>query len=321
MARTDLQFQLEGQQARTSNMSEAADVAFDRVRQPANAECVPSAQATEPVERPLAGAPPVLFLLPGSLGYSPSMASFAMAMGKVARVIPIKYPDLRSILDGDDTVAAMAAVAVEQINRVQPIGHVRLLGHSLGGVVGFEVAARLLEGGRSVKFLGILDTSIVEEPSHRRETIMRALRVARTSRVNAYRTACRALAKVTVAIGCEARLAQFIERYRKRKFGATYLRIKLELQEVLRSRAFFAWLAAPKVALPIAATVFCCDRDGGPQSLGWDRAFASVDVIRIAGGHVDLVVEPHLRTNSVLIQKALVQTYTPSESCRREVRP
>jgi thioesterase domain-containing protein len=321
MARMYLQSGLVGWQAHTSKWSEATDVAYDRVRQPANAERGPSGQATEQVEPPPADAPPVVFLLPGSLGYGPSMAAFAAAMGKVARVAPVKYPDLRSILDGNNTVAAMAVVAVEQINRVQPVGHVRLLGHSLGGAVGFEVAARLLEAGRTVKFLGILDTSIVKEPRNFRETLTRTWRITRTSRVNAYRMACRALAKFAVAIGCEARLAGFLESHSRRKFDATRLRIKLELQEVLRSRAFFAWLAGPKPALPIAGTVFCCARDGGPQSLGWDSTLASLDVIRIAGGHVDLVAEPHLRTNRILIEKALVQTYTPSEYCRREARP
>jgi thioesterase domain-containing protein/acyl-coenzyme A synthetase/AMP-(fatty) acid ligase/acyl carrier protein len=262
-----------------------------------------SNQATGKVLHPKADAPPMLFLFPGSVGYGPSMAAFSAAIGKVARVSPIRYPDLRDILNGKDTVAAMAAAAVEQILRLQPVGHVRLLGHSLGGAVAFEVAARLLEAGRSVKFLGILDTSI------------RTLRRIRTNRVNISRMACRALAKVTVATGREARLARLIDRYSRRKFNATCFRIKLELQEVLRSRAFFQWLAGPKPALPIVGTVFRCDREGVPQSLGWDRTLASLDVIRIAGGHLDLVIEPHLTTNRPLIEKAVAQSYVPAESC------
>jgi thioesterase domain-containing protein len=241
-------------------------------------------------------------------------------MGKIARVVPIKYPDLRSILDGKNTVGAMAEFAVEQIRRCQPVGHVRLLGHSLGGVVAFEVAARLLEAGRSVKFLGILDTSILDEGRDYRETLTRTWRRLRANRVNVPRIACRVLAKVTVAIGGEAPLAWMLDRYTRGKFNATCFRIRLELQEVLRSRAFFQWLAWPKPSLPIGATLFRCNRQGVPQLLGWDCIFAILNVVPIAGNHIELVVEPYLATNLPLIESAVAQTYTPAELCKREAR-
>jgi non-ribosomal peptide synthetase component F/thioesterase domain-containing protein len=279
-------------------------------------EAVASAQAGE--RRAKKHHPPVLFLFPGSVGYGPSLAAFAAAMGKVARVNPIRYPGLAAILDGHNSLAAMADAALEQISRAQPAGPVRLLGHSLGGAVAFEVAARLLAAGRPVRFLGILDTSLLDEPSNHWETLTRTFHRIRTNRISARRMACRAIAKITVAIGREAYLTKLLDRFAKGEFNPTSFRTKLELQEVLRAQSFFRWLDAPKPALPIAGTLFRCRREGMPRTLGWDSVLAHLDVVPIMGNHIDLVIEPNLATNRPLIETAVVQTYSPAESRKRE---
>jgi thioesterase domain-containing protein len=43
-----------------------------------------------------------------------------------------------------------------------------------------------------------------------------------------------------------------------------------------------------------------------------------LDVVPIIGNHIDLVVEPNLATNRPLIETAVVQTYSPAESRKRE---
>lgn len=263
---------------------------------------------------------PILFLLPGSVGYGPSLAAFASSMGKTARVVPVRYPALAMILQGEDTVGAMADAALAQINRAQPAGNVRLLGHSLGGVVAFEVASRLLAVGRTVKFLGILDTSLLGERSTYRETITRTYHRIRTNRITAYRMACRALAKVTVRMGYEAQVARMLDRYAQDKFNATSFRAKLELQEVLRARAFWQWLQMPKPTLPITGTLFRCARPGMPRAIGWDSAFADLDVIPIVGSHIDMVSEPHVASNRPLIEAAVARTYLPEEFRQEEDR-
>ncbi|WP_319023049.1 AMP-binding protein [Mesorhizobium sp. B1-1-8] len=284
------------------------------------AKAIVSAQAATHRKGAQEHEPPILFLFPGSVGYGPSLAAFASAMGKVARVVPIRYPGLTMILKGQKDLANMAEAAVDQVSRAQPSGHIRLLGHSLGGAVALEVAVRLLEAGRSVKFVGILDTSLEGERSRRRDTIIRTWRRIRSNRISFYRVACRALAKIAVKMGYETRLAKAIDRYTEGQFNAACFRIKLELQEVLRAQAFFRWLAEPKAALPITGTLFRCARPGMSLAIGWDRVFADLQVIPIVGTHIDLVVEPHIATNRPLIEKAVMQTYTPAESLRLEDR-
>lgn len=255
----------------------------------------------------------MLFLLPGSLGYGASLAALAASIREMAHVVPIRYPELAKILQGQDSVCDMAAAALEQINRVQPRGPVRLLGHSLGGAVAFEVATRLVASGRSVTFFGILDTSLMGERSSAWETLSRTVHRVRSNRVTASRMVCRAVAKAAVAIGREADLARMIDRRAKGQFSLTYFRLKQELQEVLRAKAYFRWLAEPKSTLPISAVLFRCERKKMPQALGWDRAFTHVDVVPTAGTHTDLVMPPYLTMNLHLIQKALSQAYSLTE--------
>lgn len=256
---------------------------------------------------------PTLFLLPGSLGYGPSLTELAAFIGKVARVFPIRYPHLNLILSGRDKLSDMAAAAVAQITRVQPSGPIRILGHSLGGAVAFEVAAQLLAAGRSISFIGLLDTSLMGERSTYWKMLTRTIHRIRANRVTTSRMACRALAKVAVAAGYERALAALTDRITKRRFSLTAFRIRLELEEVLRERAYFGWSAEPKSVLPLNVTLFRCKREGMSRTLGWECAFERVNVIPIVGGHVDLAMHPHVISNAPLIGRALIDTYSQAE--------
>ncbi|WP_198019296.1 hypothetical protein, partial [Mesorhizobium sp. LNHC229A00] len=86
------------------------------------------------------------------------------------------------------------------------------------------------------------------------------------------------MAKLTVKVGQEARLAHAIDHFSRGQFNATSFRIKLELQEVLRAQAFFRWLEQPRTVLPITGTLFRCARPGMPLAIGWDRVFADLQV-------------------------------------------
>lgn len=259
-----------------------------------------------PVRQNLDHAPlPTLVILPGSMGYGPSMAAFGAQLSQVARVIPIRYPDLNWSLAGRDSVREMAALALEQINAAEPRGDVRMIGYSLGGGVAFEVASRLIEQGRAVKFLGILDTNVGARRANHREALSRTLQRIRSHRVTIYRMLCRSVAKLAARMGQEVRFCRLIDAMTWSRLANTRFMLKLELEELLRMRAFGRWLLDSKPRLPIKGTVFACHRRDVTPRLGWDSLFEELDVIPIAGGHLDLVVEPHLSVNRPVIERAI----------------
>lgn len=249
---------------------------------------------------------PVLFIVPGSIGYGPSLAAFGLEMGKVARVVAVRYENLKDLLAGQGTIPRMVAAVVDQINHAQPEGNVKLIGYSLGGGVAFEVASTLVAAGRSVTFLGILDTNIGPGHQSYAETLARTVQRIRAHRVTIDRMMLRAVAKIFARFGAEARLASGIERLTWKILARPRFILRLELEEVLRMRAFDHWLRQPKTALPIAATLFRCRRPGVPSDLGWAELFDDLNVVPIVGGHLDMLIEPHLAQNRPLIEQAFL---------------
>jgi len=57
-----------------------------------------------------------------------------------------------------DRVEAMAARYIEEMRAVAPNGPYLLAGYSFGGLVAFEMARQLVEAGKEVAMLAMLDT-------------------------------------------------------------------------------------------------------------------------------------------------------------------
>jgi amino acid adenylation domain-containing protein len=75
--------------------------------------------------------------------------------------IPVYGFQARGIQDDEephDRVEAMSASYLVELKRLQPEGPYLLCGHSLGGMVAFEMAARLRALGDEVAFLGLIDS-------------------------------------------------------------------------------------------------------------------------------------------------------------------
>jgi thioesterase domain-containing protein len=102
---------------------------------------------------------PIVFLMPPAAGSSLELARFRAAFKGRIRFVTIEYPDWRRMIDGGVGFEALVDAAVSQVCAVGQVSDRYLLaGYSFGGLVALEVARRLLEHGRQVDFLGLIDT-------------------------------------------------------------------------------------------------------------------------------------------------------------------
>ena len=100
------------------------------------------------------GRAPV-FLAHAVHGATPYAAWLASALGPARTVHALIWR--RS--DGSPTLESYASGHVAAIRAVQPHGPFRLIGHSFGAILAYEVARQLTAAGEHVGFLGLLDAS------------------------------------------------------------------------------------------------------------------------------------------------------------------
>jgi thioesterase domain-containing protein len=99
-----------------------------------------------------------IFLMPGILGDEPLLAQFRYALRDRIRFVCIGYPDWRETIAAKANFDAIVTAALGQILRQCSDRPIHLAGYSFGGFVASATAHRLVELGRQVAFLGLLDT-------------------------------------------------------------------------------------------------------------------------------------------------------------------
>lgn len=100
---------------------------------------------------------PTLLLLPGIQGDLLALHDLVRALPESARAYGLGPPDLQGRRPCPRTIREIAAAHAESVLRLGPLGPVRVVGHSFGGKVGFELARRLLAAGLDVRELLVLD--------------------------------------------------------------------------------------------------------------------------------------------------------------------
>jgi len=127
-----------------------------------------------------------VFLLPGSPGLCDAYEAFAGAFGKSCRVYGIELPGLRGkataagTWSGADALDGMAGELSAWIREIQPRGPYRLIGHSLGAYLAFEIARQWEAEGETIALLALLDApafkpSLLELPDEQRLSALTGL--------------------------------------------------------------------------------------------------------------------------------------------------
>ncbi|MGH9365947.1 MAG: thioesterase domain-containing protein, partial [Thermoanaerobaculia bacterium] len=203
-------------------------------------------------------------------------------------------------------VEEMAACYIKEIRAVLPEGPFLLGGASFGGRVAFEMARQLHAIGQKVALVALLDAFAPGSPgSLPKLTVMRR-------RLTSYRARA-AFHLRNLLLGPERRKyiwkksRTLLRRIRNRLWQAmykSYERMARPLPQVLQNVGEAGYLASrryrPKT-YPGQVTLFRAGvrsiGEGTNNEMGWAKlALGGVVIREVAGDHVNMLVEPHVRT-------------------------
>jgi len=101
-----------------------------------------------------------VFFIPGGNGICDGYSVLGEAVEEMGALYGLQ---MMGIFDGEtplDNIPAIAAQNIKWMKQVQPKGPYRLIGHSLGGQIGYEMTLQLERNGEQVQTLFILDTHV-----------------------------------------------------------------------------------------------------------------------------------------------------------------
>jgi thioesterase domain-containing protein/acyl carrier protein len=243
------------------------------------ARLIESGVAASPVGR---GGVPVFFIWP----HNPAVLALRHLYDAFEDpVLPLVVPDQR--LD-PASIDELADLLIAEIRGQRPVGPYVFAGFSLGALVGYEVAGRLVAAGEKVQWLGMID--------------------APTPQV------------ATTSFGFSARLARWLDQspeQRRRRLASRFRTSPApgvsEAKHAAEMRAFeHRWLGASGNYVPrghdVPTDLFVSHDSAWryrEPALGWDRVHAGpLSVHLVPGSHNSLLAPPHVGTLADLIRRA-----------------
>jgi acyl-CoA synthetase (AMP-forming)/AMP-acid ligase II/thioesterase domain-containing protein/acyl carrier protein len=250
------------------------------------------------------GAP--LFCVPAVDGYGFVFRGLTRRLDGSLPVRVLQYPGLDGNRRPCDTVEELARELTEVLVAEQPAGAVRLLGHSHGGLVAFEIARELGRRGREVETLVLCDAHVPGAVGWRARRV-RDLEIAAGTAARVWRETREQGAGPAAGpaagrwLGALARMGA---RGLRRRVANTA--IEHRIHEVRRAQLGARRRYRSVGSVPGLERVLLLRAEPGPGRArrylrfvepdnGWHRLLGFAPALeRVAGDHVDMLHEPHV---------------------------
>ena len=251
---------------------------------------------------PGAGQRQALFCIHGAGGNVFNFKALSQHLGPEQPVYGLQPQGVDGYLPVLDSIEAMAAQYIAAIRTVDPDGPYQLLGYSAGGVIALEMAQQLKKSGAEITLLGMIDT-LTPAAARRKPGL---------------------LAKLWLMRHWSLKFAQERYRHRNEQELANANNVLAE-EKLLRGEWLSPELVEPHLFynIVLAQNKYRPEPYHGPMVLfkasdattqylhagdflGWkDHIADHIKVIRIAGSHDSIMVNPQLARLAAAVQKEL----------------
>ena len=260
---------------------------------------------------------PLVFVMPTANGDLPDLARFRAELEDSIRFVTIHYPSWSEMIDAGGGFDVLIDAAVAQI-LAEYDDEIFLLGHSFGGFVAFEAARRMMESGRRVSFIGLIDTrrgNLSQLSTSLGVKALKALQVIRLgvkSVPNVFLESLLRYLAVTSAfplLRTMGRMAVLLPPNAAFKF-------RWLLEQQLRYGALEKLTLKP---LNSPVTLF---RSGGHDSdYGWSGLSSHLSVIPVGGDHEQILDPPYRDIVCACFLQAVDEAKRESRKVERGERP
>lgn len=230
---------------------------------------------------------PLVYLLPGIQSDDPSLVRFRAAFGDKVRFRTLDYPGWRQTLNDGREFDAIVDYVYSTICAEPDCDIYRIAGYSFGGIVAFEVARRLVQSGRQVGFLGLLDA--------RRWDLAHAdsvnqLEGATPGRMRLPVNMCKLAVTKCIKHRMFAPLS-LVERSLMQRPTKLSFWFKRQLTKELRYQALRQWSPS---SLDVPTALFLSDDHwpGEPADHGWEKVCRRLVKVHIGGTHATVIQPP-----------------------------